>query len=757
MKQLIAKVMPQRIVRRFTTRQIVDASVLVALLAIMATLIGNDYLALLFGIPGYLVIPGLLMQLAIRRKHTFGLNAFIYSVGLSLFLWILGGLAVNSLLPLVGQTRPLQLVYILPFYAICMAIFAIFAYVRNRGAKHEVEHIVLNGWTKVMAGIALLLPILSLLGATTLNNGGSGIITITMLVIMCIYILVIATGVQRIHRNIYPFSLYAISLALLLMYSLRSWHVLGWDINNEMRVFNATLAASRWKMSSYAGDPYNACLSITVLPTIMARLFHLSGDYVFKLLYQLIFAIVPVAIYSTARRFLMPVLALLSSILFVAQTWFFELMPALARQEIALLYFAIFLMVLTDHAISSTYRRVLLYTFAAGIVFSHYSSAYIWLILCVIAMLVLWSVRLFSKSARESPRGISLALIIFGAALMFAWEGPLTHTDAAVGITADNLPAQLSQAFSPDVIGDAVQSAIIGPAPIAVSTLESAYKTTVRNRPGAAADYYSTSNYEPKIVNTVGQAHDYLPAAAGSDVHLFGTILKAIMSNFMTAVGVLLLAVYFIRRNHKSNMDFIALCAAGYSLIVLILMVPYLQVVYNLTRLGLQVFIMLVIPATAAVWVALRRSVRFGLPAIALITALMLSYQTGLLDQFTGGNLRLTLDQPKGTFDTYYVHASEVYSAQWLARNKLPQIPVYADPVAALRLESFGNMNANGVSIFPNTIPRSSYVYLSYENVTAGASFYDINSNSVSYNTPANFLSQNKDLIYSSGSSEIYR
>ncbi|HUD11230.1 MAG TPA: DUF2206 domain-containing protein [Candidatus Saccharimonadia bacterium] len=760
MNTLAQPIAPPRKVWQFSQRKILAASGLLAIIAIASALLGNEYIAIAAGIPGYLVLPGFLAQLAVRRKATFDLNSFIYTVGLSLFFWLMGGLAINSLLPLMGLNRPLQLAFILPLYALGVTALGTIAYLRNPHVTHDVQRIRFNGMTKFATGLALLFPVMSVLGSTTLNNGGNGLITIAMLIMMCAYVVFLATGIQRIHRNVYPVAIFGISLALLLMYSMRSWHVLGWDIHNEVRVLNATMAMSQWKMSTYPTNAYNACLSITILPTILARLFHMSGEYVFKFLYQVIFAIVPVAIYATARRFLMPALALLASILFTAQTWFFELMPALARQEIALMYFALFLLAITDQAIQARYRRLLLYVFAAGIVLSHYSSAYVWLILCALAYIMLWIVRLFSKSARLAPRGLTWPLVLFGAALIFLWEGPVTNSAGPVGTTINKLGPQLAQTFSPGVIEDAIKDAILGPTIANGTSLAGAYSSAVSSRPGTAAQYYSPAvagAYKPIAVTTTSDARNYLPAAVSSAVHLFGTVVKAVVSNLMTALGVLLLALYFVRRNHKSNLDFIAFCAAGYTLIVLILMVPYLQVVYNLTRLGLQIFIMLVIPATAALWVAFRRSVRFGLPAIALITALMLAYQSGLLDQFTGGLKRLTLDQPPATFDTYYVHASEVYSAQWLARNRLPHIPVYADSVADLRLESYANIEADNESIFPETIPINSYVYLSYDNVVLGAASVEVNSNTVSYNTPTKFLSQNKDLIYSSGTSEIYR
>ena len=65
--------------------------------------------------------------------------------------------------------------------------------------------------------------------------------------------------------------MFCASLALLFVASMRSWHVVGWDINAELQVFRLT-EAGYWSMS-HLQDAYNACLSITLLPTIFSSLF----------------------------------------------------------------------------------------------------------------------------------------------------------------------------------------------------------------------------------------------------------------------------------------------------------------------------------------------------------------------------------------------------------------------------------------------------------------------------------------------------
>ena len=97
-------------------------------------------------------------------------------------------------------------------------------------------------------------------------------------------------------------TLYLLSLALLLMTSLRGWYVTGHDIQVEYRVFQLTAAHARWDISDFH-NAYNACLSITILPTELAQIVRVDSPYIYKVFFQLIFAACPVLVYAIARRY----------------------------------------------------------------------------------------------------------------------------------------------------------------------------------------------------------------------------------------------------------------------------------------------------------------------------------------------------------------------------------------------------------------------------------------------------------------------
>jgi len=186
------------------------------------------------------------------------------------------------------------------------------------------------------------------------------------------------------------------------------------------------------------------------------------------------------------------------------------------------------------------------------------------------------------------------------------------------------------------------------------------------------------------------------------------------------------------------------------------LFLPYIQENYNLTRLYLQLFSILTISSITGFWFVVRKNIRFGLPIIGITIALIFITKNGFLDQFIGGQLRITMTQPSGTFDTYYIYDEEVDAAKWLSQNRDIRFPVYADSVANLRLQSFANIDAKD-TLFPAAIQTDGYVYSIKANIAREHAFYSFDNNTLVYSYPSQFLEQNKNLIYSSGSSKVYK
>ena len=122
--------------------------------------------------------------------------------------------------------------------------------------------------------------------------------------LILISILIISLYVLRkkVRPEIYPFIILMISISLLLLTSLRSWHISGWDIHQEYYTIQLTKSLGIWKFSNFL-NAYNSCLSLTILPSILFVFLGLTTELLLKLIYPLIFSFTPVVLYLIYKKY----------------------------------------------------------------------------------------------------------------------------------------------------------------------------------------------------------------------------------------------------------------------------------------------------------------------------------------------------------------------------------------------------------------------------------------------------------------------
>jgi uncharacterized membrane protein len=98
-----------------------------------------------------------------------------------------------------------------------------------------------------------------------------------------------------------PFFVFLLALSLLWMLSSRSTGLVGWDVIQEFLVAQTTQLAGVWQLSDVK-DAYNACLSITLLPTILGNISGVSIEFSYKYIFPLIFAHFPVLVYFFFKK-----------------------------------------------------------------------------------------------------------------------------------------------------------------------------------------------------------------------------------------------------------------------------------------------------------------------------------------------------------------------------------------------------------------------------------------------------------------------
>src|ERR1039457_1282825 len=315
-----------------------------------------------------------------------------YSLATAPLLLMLAGLGVNSFLPLLGVQRPLDPVpvvilgdtLIVSLYLFRRQHPATLAWRAQIQATRPVESRLL-----VASGLCVASAVL---GANLLNNGGGDRLGLVALAgIVAAFVLLLRWQAQ-VRDGTTSIILYLLSLALLLMTSLRGWYVTGHDIQKEYQVFQLTAAHGRWDIS-YLRDAYNACLSITILPTEVGQVAHVDDPYVYKFFFQLIFALCPVLVYAIARRYWSGSISVLAVVYFIGFPTFFTDMSFLNRQEIAFVFVCVALLAITNAEWSLRRRRLTFFVASVGVEVSHYSTMYFFLGI----LLAAWAAQVASR------------------------------------------------------------------------------------------------------------------------------------------------------------------------------------------------------------------------------------------------------------------------------------------------------------------------------------------------------------------------
>ena len=171
-------------------------------------------------------------------------------------------------------------------------------------------------------------------------------------------------------------------------------------------------------------------LSIGILPSLLTSMTGVSVLIAFKMLFPAFAALLPVAIFLLADRVMTRRFAVGAAGLLLCQNYFFQLMPELARQEIALVFFVAMLAALLESGLDRSRQAGLAALFALGMVVSHYSSTYLAIPLIVVACVVRLVVgRWRGISVASASWLVAAFVLIAGSAL---WYGPITHSSSNV-------------------------------------------------------------------------------------------------------------------------------------------------------------------------------------------------------------------------------------------------------------------------------------------------------------------------------------
>lgn len=702
-------------------------------------------------------IPGILI-LRILKIHKLGnIETILYTVGLSIATLMFTGLFMNTVYPFFGISRPISITHLIITISILVLILCILSYVRDKDYSNP-SFIDVGEILSPPVLFLCLIPFLAIFGTYLVNLQHDNIFLMFLIIILALIAISIAFD-KFIPKNLYPFAVFIIAISLLYHRSLISMYIWGWDIHGEYYLCNLVKMNGIW--DSTIPSTYGAMLSIVMVAPIFSIISNMDITWVFKIIYPMLFALVPLGLYRVFQKQTNDKIAFLSCFFFVSLFTFYGEMLALARQQIAELFLVLLILVMIDKNMDKMKRAFLSIVFGISLAVSHYGLSYIYMFCLISIWLILvlgeypWMQKLmndfYSKFGKkiEKPAGnpvplkvdrtISSIFVLLFITFTLAWY----------------LYVSSSSAFNAIVhIGDHITSSI----------------------------FIGFLNPE------TAQGWDIITKKTVSPLHSVTKYLHLI-SQFFIFVGLLTLLLK--RANTMFEREYSAFSLVNFVICCCGIALPFFASSLNTTRLyqitlfflapfcviGGITFFRMINKVAKASWTDQR--VRSSLRALSVFFAIFLLFNTGWVYEIAKdhpGSISLSQEsikvygdaKEKMGFYNCYIPEQDVFSARWLSNNRNNVYKIYSDDsVTSLKsyvLVSVGLVDCSKISVLTNTtseISVNSYVFLRYVNIIEGIMGYRVPETLIKKSSVYNIteiypLIENKNKIYSNGGSDTY-
>lgn len=685
-----------------------------------------------------LFLPGVTF-LRILRLHQLGsARTILYSTGLSIIFLMVLGLLMNFLYPVLGIARPLDKLPVVLTVFPSLILISVIAGFRDRIYSVPVK----TEWLSLFSPISLflvLLPILAVLGAQLVNTYQNNLVLMVLMVLLAV-IPLMAILIKCLPEKFYPVAVVSVALSLLLHRALISGYLWGADIIREFACWRTVALNGVWSSNSPNLIPaYNTSLAVTVLPQVLAGTMHIDGLWVFKAVWPVLLALVPLAMYEVIKRQFSSSTALLAVFLVMSLYVFYTTFLGTGKQLIATVFLILWMLVMVDREIRPGVQTFLLGIFGAGVIVAHYSTAFLLVIMVVMSTLMLRALR---RKSGVFNYGMLAVMVLF-----------------TVGWYWINASGAVFKQF-------------LGMGSTAVSTEIGAGVTGVSE---IGAGVTGVSEYAGESHRLITQGGVNLPDSL--------RYLYLLTQFFIVAGAAVGFARWLFRQDTKLSDEYIMFSMLFTGLLGLELLLPRFSLVISLDRVylvcllalapfsitGLNLlgsFITKII--TSKWWQQGWQRVKsaFSLPefsddnpvtqkAFALFLLVFLLANTGLIYELAGQPLATSIALSAGKTDFPVFNDGEFAAARWLMSNNATAKGIYYDTTTQ---QLFAYMDASGdmTGVTPGQIlyrpqsdtnsivtdvPPNSYVYFRSFNIDTGklalgwpayqtmdVIYYDVNS-----------------------------
>jgi uncharacterized membrane protein len=576
------------------------------------------------------------------------------------------------------------------------------------------------------------------------------------MIVLISFTAALVTFDRFIPKKLYPLAIVAIAVALLYSSTLISAYLTGWDIHLEYYFSNLTITHSFWDPT--IPNNINAMASIVMLSPIYSGILGMDNAWVFKIIYPLLFSLVPLGLYRVYQKLTDEKVAFLSVFFFMSFFIFFTEMTALARQQIAELFLVLLILLIVDKKVDSVKGVALSIVFAISLILSHYGLSYIFMFFYLI------------------PTWI-LLFLMRNSGLNRLWKGILDRKKNNTHQTKNLIPTTgiITGAFVLFFVAFAClwYMYVSSSAPLeSVASIGNNIVTSI------FTEFFTQGGKGYLLSLALGGALG--TPSLQREIH----IIVQYVTEFFIIVGILGLIAQ--RKGFKINREYSVMALASMVLLLMCIVLPYFAGYLNVTRFY-QITLIFLSPFCVLGGVALFRGAlklfkasRITIKAVyAMLLIVLVAYfmfNTGFLYEVTGdvpfsaslGLQRMKASTDPGVevnFNGIYTYDVEVFSARWLSEYRSDASKVFADVKARVLLVSYGMISPEDLRAISNdttinTIDVPAYIYLKCLNVVDGLIPYTTSpSGGITYFNTTEILPilDKCNIIYSNGGSSIYQ
>ena len=643
-------------------------------------------------------IPGIIILRILKLYKLGNTETLLYAVGLSIATLMFTGLFMNTVYPFFGISGPISIISLIITISILVLILCILSYVWDKDYSNP-SFIDVGEILSPPVLFLCLIPFLAIFGTYLVNFHHDNILLMFLIAIIAIIVILIVFG-KFIPKNLYPLAVFVIAISLLYHRSLISMYIWGWDIHYELYLTNLVKMNSIWDPTMRGGC--NAMLSLVMLAPIYSIISDMSITWVFKIIYPLLFSLVPLGLYRVFQKQTDDKIAFLSCFFFVSLFTFYGEMLALARQQIAELFLVLLILLMIDKNMDKIKRAFLSIVFGISLSVSHYGLSYIYMFSLISAWLILllgeyqWMQKLmnnfYSKfgKKREKPAGNPVPLKV----------------DRTISSTFVLLFIVFTLAWYMYVSSSSAFNAIV-----------------------QIGDHIASSIFTDFLNPEASKGLDIITKGTVSPLHSVYKYLH-LLSQFFIFAGVLTLLLK--RVNTKFEREYSAFSLINFAICVGGIALPYFASALNTTRLyqitliflapfcvigGITVFRM-VSGVVGASWGDQR--VGSSLKVLSVFFAIFLLFNSGwvyeaMKDHPMSIALNNTIAYPR-------FNEQEILTGHWLKDKKDVDIRIYSDEYSGLLLLGiFGKYNIfRGYKEITTRMPNNAYIFLGSNNVKNG-------------------------------------